>query len=132
MNNLKKTILVFLIPLLFFDCKKNSNDDENTQNIIIHVKMDVVVLMMWLWWIILKTSWSQKFKKSLEKETRSLFIIDIFGFIVTLKRLKKTLRCRFMELVRCWSLKREMLRRISIIAYKFLIQNTLYIFSILF
>jgi len=35
MNILKKAILVFLIPLLFFSCKKNSNDEENTGNIII-------------------------------------------------------------------------------------------------
>jgi 2',3'-cyclic-nucleotide 2'-phosphodiesterase (5'-nucleotidase family) len=35
MNILKKTILAFLIPLIFFNCKKNANDEENTGNIII-------------------------------------------------------------------------------------------------
>ena len=35
MNILKKTILVFLIPLIFFNCKKNNNDDNSTHNIII-------------------------------------------------------------------------------------------------
>ncbi len=35
MNILTKTILMFIIPLLFFSCKENSNDNEDTQNIII-------------------------------------------------------------------------------------------------
>ena len=34
-NILKKTILALLVPILFFSCKKNSNDNEDTQNIII-------------------------------------------------------------------------------------------------
>jgi 5'-nucleotidase/UDP-sugar diphosphatase len=34
-NILKYSILVFLIPLLFFSCKKNSDDNEEAHNIII-------------------------------------------------------------------------------------------------
>lgn len=34
-NILRIAILVLIIPLLFFSCKKNSNDEENTGNIII-------------------------------------------------------------------------------------------------
>jgi 2',3'-cyclic-nucleotide 2'-phosphodiesterase (5'-nucleotidase family) len=35
MNILKKTILALLVTILFFSCKKNSNDNDDTQNIII-------------------------------------------------------------------------------------------------
>ena len=34
-NILKYSILVLLVPIIFFSCKKNSNDNEDTQNIII-------------------------------------------------------------------------------------------------